>query len=76
VAVTGLSASTQYYYKVGSPSGGFSDVYSFLTAPAPTNVSTAKEFSVSVFGDMGQCPFPPPSPDSPLDFRLQALPFW
>jgi len=43
-----LSTDQQYYYKVGS-NGIWSDIFSFTTPPGTGD----KEWSVSIFGDMG-----------------------
>jgi len=49
--LSGLKADTVYFYKPGSPAGGFTtEEFSFRTALAPKSDAA---FSVSVFGDMG-----------------------
>jgi hypothetical protein len=46
--VTGLKASTTYWYVVGDSQGGWSSPLSFNTAPA-----TSQPFTIAVYGDMG-----------------------
>lgn len=48
VLLTGLKSDTQYYYRVGDPEGGWSEVHSFRTAPA-----RVKDFVFTAFGDHG-----------------------
>jgi len=48
VIITGLTASTNYYFICGDTDGGFSDEYTFSTAPID-NVP----FTIGLYGDMG-----------------------
>ena len=50
VQATGLAPNTVYYYQVGSDTDGWSDEYSFRTAPAKGDTSP---FSFVAFGDQG-----------------------
>ncbi|MBS1709001.1 MAG: purple acid phosphatase [Armatimonadetes bacterium] len=51
--LTGLLAGTTYYYRVGDKTGGWSEVFSFRTAPRDP-----KEFTFTAFGDHGVGPVP------------------
>ena len=46
--MTGLKPNTRYYYKCGDGAGGFSQVFSFVSAP-----SQSQDFSIAIYGDMG-----------------------
>jgi len=48
VELTGLSPNTTYYYRCGAP-GYWSEIYSFTTAPLPTDFSA--HFKFAVIGD-------------------------
>lgn len=47
--MTELSAATRYYYRVGSPAGGMSEVHSFTTRPK----TAPKHAKFVLYGDMG-----------------------
>lgn len=54
VNMTGLAASTRYWYCVGDASlGGLSPVYSFKTAPDAATLSGELPLRLAVWGDMG-----------------------
>mmetsp|Transcript_4421 Transcript_4421/g.12067 ORF Transcript_4421/g.12067 Transcript_4421/m.12067 type:complete len:485 (-) Transcript_4421:91-1545(-) len=48
----GLKPDTRYYYAVGNDEDGWSDEWSFTTAPSG-RAAARRKISVSVFGDMG-----------------------
>jgi len=51
VTLTGLRAGqVTHYYRCGDASGGWSDVFSFVTPPLD---GTNKSFTIAVYGDMG-----------------------
>jgi hypothetical protein len=37
VQMDNLKSNTRYFYQVGDPSAGFSDVFSFLSTPLPSD---------------------------------------
>eukprot|EP00698_Gefionella_okellyi_P020824 TRINITY_DN6617_c0_g1_i1.p1 TRINITY_DN6617_c0_g1~~TRINITY_DN6617_c0_g1_i1.p1 ORF type:complete len:564 (+),score=100.33 TRINITY_DN6617_c0_g1_i1:99-1694(+) len=49
--LTGLAANTTYYYRVGEDVYGWSDEFSFVSAPA---VTPSAAFKFIVYGDMGK----------------------
>ncbi len=54
VNMTGLAASTRYWYRVGDASlGGLSPVYSFKTAPDAATLPAELPLRLAVWGDMG-----------------------
>jgi hypothetical protein len=54
VKMTQLKPSTTYYYVCGDEVAGWSDEYSFTSAPAaPTSPKTTLNTTVVVYGDMG-----------------------
>ena len=61
----GLQPKTRYYYRFGSPSleGGWSAVYTFVSAPAPAQTL---DFKWVVFGDLGTVQWPDMSRSAPL----------
>lgn len=52
VTVVGLPPSTKHYYRVGSDKDGWSEEWSFKTAPTGDEAANS-EISVSIFGDIG-----------------------
>jgi len=50
--MTGLSPSTKYYYQVGGPDSGFSDVLEFTSAP-DTGSDLKAPLRFGIWGDMG-----------------------
>jgi len=50
VLLTGLAPATQYFYQFGTDATGFSDVFTFFSAPA---VESDTETNLVVFGDLG-----------------------
>jgi phosphodiesterase/alkaline phosphatase D-like protein len=56
VRLTGLTANTRYYYRVGSPNSVWGQEYSFKTPPVP---GSGQSNTFAVFGDMGTYVFPP-----------------
>jgi len=53
VKVNNLNASTTYYYSVGDPQHGFSDIYSFTTGPDADTLEDSLPHNFIMFGDMG-----------------------
>ena len=53
VHVTNLNASTTYYYQVGDPHLGYSDIFSFTTGPDAETLSDSLPHHFIFFGDMG-----------------------
>jgi phosphodiesterase/alkaline phosphatase D-like protein len=51
VVLSGLAPGQQYYYRFGSSTGGWSDVFSFYTAPALGDAGS--RLRVVAIGDMG-----------------------
>jgi hypothetical protein len=49
--MTGLAPSTQYFYRVGDPSAGWSDTHAFTTAPPVGPAAYPVNFLT--YGDMG-----------------------
>ena len=50
---TGLEPSTRYYYIVGDPHYGLSEMYSFRTAPDVSTLEEHLPLRFAVYGDMG-----------------------
>jgi hypothetical protein len=53
VVLENLQSNTYYYYQCGDDISGWSDIFTFTTAPAGTTASDFEEFTLAVIGDMG-----------------------
>eukprot|EP01084_Bolivina_argentea_P184415 318052_1 len=53
VNVTGLNASSTYFYQVGDPEYGFSSIYSFKTQPNGNTLKDHLPTKYVIYGDLG-----------------------